>query len=160
MLRLRNPGAFACALLIAGCAASPPRHSAEHVSQVQDELARSTEGATSDKSPQTEKARNLHQAGLASWYGRGFNGHRTANGERFDMHAMTAAHRTLPFGSWVRVTLAGRNRSILVRINDRGPFERNRVIDLSYGAAVALGIARHGAAKVELSVTSNSHTRS
>jgi rare lipoprotein A len=90
------------------------------------------------------------QGGFASWYGKGLQGRRTASGERFDMHAMTAAHRTLPFGAWVRVTAVGTRRSVVVRINDRGPFVKDRVIDLSYAAASALGIAHHGKTKVEL----------
>jgi rare lipoprotein A len=90
------------------------------------------------------------QGGFASWYGKGLQGHRTASGERFDMHAMTAAHRTLPFGAWVRVTAVGTRRSVVVRVNDRGPFVKDRVIDLSYAAASALGIAHSGRTKVEL----------
>ncbi len=87
-------------------------------------------------------------SGYASWYGPGFHGKRTASGERFDQHAMTAAHRTLPFGTRVRVTHKG--RSVVVRINDRGPFVHGRVIDLSMAAAKRLGIA--GVAKVTLKV--------
>lgn len=86
--------------------------------------------------------------GMASWYGPGFHGKRTASGERFDQHAMTAAHRTLPFGTRVRVTHKG--RSVVVRINDRGPFVHGRVIDLSKAAARKLGIT--GVAKVTLKV--------
>jgi rare lipoprotein A len=93
--------------------------------------------------------------GEASFYGRGFHGHRTANGERFDMRAMTAAHRTLPFGTRVRVTDLATGKSIVVRINDRGPFgDRGRIIDLSHGAARALGILRRGRARVRLEVVS------
>jgi rare lipoprotein A len=90
----------------------------------------------------------FRQLGLASWYGRGFHGHRTASGEHYDMYAMTAAHRTLPLGSYVRVTSLASARSVVVRINDRGPYARGRVIDLSYGAAVALGMHRAGVTKV------------
>lgn len=86
--------------------------------------------------------------GYASWYGPGFHGKRTASGERFDQHAMTAAHKTLPFGTRVRVTHKG--RSVVVRINDRGPFVHGRVIDLSKAAARKLGIT--GVAKVTLKV--------
>ena len=81
------------------------------------------------------------QAGMASWYGPGFHGRRTANGERFNTHALTAAHRTLPFGSRVRVTNKTNGRSIVVRINDRGPFVGGRVIDLSNASARAIGVA-------------------
>ncbi len=91
--------------------------------------------------------------GEASWYGRRFHGKRTASGERFDMNALTAAHRTFAFGTRVRVTDQGTGRSVVVRINDRGPFgERGRIIDLSAGAARALGIARRGVAQVRIEV--------
>jgi len=88
------------------------------------------------------------QAGMASWYGPGFHGRTTANGERFNTHALTAAHRTLPFGSRVRVTNKATGRSIVVRINDRGPYVGGRVIDLSNASARAIGVS--GVAKVEL----------
>jgi rare lipoprotein A len=88
------------------------------------------------------------QAGMASWYGPGFHGRTTANGERFNTHALTAAHRTLPFGARVRVTNKATGRSIVVRINDRGPYVGGRVIDLSNASARAIGVS--GVAKVEL----------
>lgn len=88
------------------------------------------------------------ETGIASWYGRAFHGRRTANGERFDMRAMTAAHRSLPFGSLVRVRNPANSREVVVRINDRGPFKRGRIVDLSWAAAQQLGI--HGLAPVEL----------
>ena len=88
------------------------------------------------------------ETGLASWYGRKFHGRATSSGEPYDMYAMTAAHRTLPIPSYARVTSVANGRSVVVRINDRGPFRRGRIIDLSHGAARALGIA--GLAPVEL----------
>lgn len=88
--------------------------------------------------------------GVASFYGRRFHGRLTANGERFDMNAMTAAHRTLPFGSRVRVTNPRNGQSVIVRINDRGPFVRGRTIDLSRAAATEIGMIRSGHARVEL----------
>lgn len=88
--------------------------------------------------------------GTASFYGRRFNGRRTASGEAFDMHALTAAHRTLPFGSKVRVTNLANDRSVVVRINDRGPFTRKRVIDLSRAAANEIGLIRRGHGQVRL----------
>lgn len=88
------------------------------------------------------------QTGIASWYGRAFHGRRTASGERFDMRAMTAAHRSLPFHSLVRVRNPANGREVVVRINDRGPFKRGRIVDLSWAAAQQLGI--HGLATVEL----------
>ena len=90
--------------------------------------------------------------GKASWYGKAHHGQRTANGERFDMHALTAAHRTLPFGTIVRVTEPRSGRSVKVRINDRGPFRRDRIIDLSYEAARKLGFVSRGTARVEITV--------
>jgi len=88
--------------------------------------------------------------GTASYYGRKFHGRRTASGEPFDMGALTAAHRSLPFGSLVRVTNPANGRSVTVRINDRGPFTRGRVIDVSRAAAEELGLIRRGHATVEL----------
>ena len=90
--------------------------------------------------------------GIASFYGYDFSGNKTASGERFNPEAMTAAHRTLPFGTRVRVTNPRNGRSVIVRINDRGPFIRGRVIDLSYGAARVLGIIRRGIAPVRIQV--------
>ena len=90
--------------------------------------------------------------GVASYYGRRFHGRRTANGERFDMHAMTAAHRTLPFGSLVEVTNPRNGKSVTVRINDRGPFHGNRVIDVSRAAATELGLVQRGHGSVELAL--------
>lgn len=90
--------------------------------------------------------------GEASWYGRRFHGRRTANGEKFDMNKLTAAHRTLPFGSLVRVTNLENDRSVTVRINDRGPFAKGRVLDLSRSAAQKLGFLGSGRAKVEARV--------
>lgn len=92
------------------------------------------------------------EGGVASYYGRRFNGRRTANGEVFDMHAMTAAHRTLPFGTKVRVTNPANGHSVTVRINDRGPFHGNRVIDVSRAAATELGLIGPGRGTVELAV--------
>ena len=82
--------------------------------------------------------------GMASWYGPGFHGKRTASGERFNTNALTAAHKTLPFGSQVRVTNERTGRSVVVRINDRGPYAHGRVIDLSKAAASAVGISGVG----------------
>lgn len=94
--------------------------------------------------------RPFRQRGLASWYGRQFHGNRTASGERYDMFAMTAAHPTLPIPSYARVTHVRTGASAIVRINDRGPFKPDRVIDLSYAAAVKLGIAATGTGEVEV----------
>ncbi len=92
----------------------------------------------------------FRQTGSASWYGKDFHGHRTANGEAFDRAEFTGAHRTLPFGTVVRVTNLRNGRSALVRINDRGPFSGNRIIDLSYAAAKQIGMAGRGVARVRV----------
>jgi rare lipoprotein A len=93
-------------------------------------------------------------AGAASWYGDKFHGRRTANGERYDMHKLTAAHKTLPFGTKVRVTNRENGKSVVVRINDRGPFVGKRVIDLSRGAAAAVGMIQRGIAPVSIEIIS------
>ncbi len=90
--------------------------------------------------------------GIASYYAGKFHGRRTASGETFNMHAMTAAHRTLPFGSMVRVTNPANGRSVVVRINDRGPFTRGRTIDVSRAAADQLGLVQRGHGTVELAL--------
>ena len=102
-------------------------------------------------SPASIERRHV-EAGQASWYGKAHQGKSTASGERFDMHALTAAHRTLPFGTIVRVTHLKSGKSVNVRINDRGPFRSGRIIDLSYEAARRLGIVSRGTARVELTV--------
>jgi rare lipoprotein A len=92
------------------------------------------------------------ERGLASWYGPGFHGNKTSNGERYDMHDFTAAHRTLPLGSVVQVQSLSNGRIVVVRINDRGPFAKGRVIDLSYKAGKQIGLIGPGTDKVELRV--------
>lgn len=92
--------------------------------------------------------RPYRKRGVASWYGRKFHGRKTSNGETYDMFAMTAAHTTLPIPSYVRVTRVSTGKSVIVRVNDRGPFLHNRVIDLSYAAAHRLGMVGPGSAEV------------
>ena len=99
--------------------------------------------------PQT--TRKAYSAeGLASWYGRRFHGKKTASGEKYDMYAMTAAHPTLPIPSYVRVTALNNGKSVVVRINDRGPFHSKRIIDLSYTAAHKLGYLGSGSTRVRV----------
>jgi rare lipoprotein A len=102
----------------------------------------------------------FRQKGAASWYGRQFHGNRTASGEIYDMFAMTAAHPTLPIPSYVRVTNLRNGRSVIVRVNDRGPFKDSRIIDLSYGAATRLGIAAAGTGEVEIERLTNAQIAS
>jgi rare lipoprotein A len=90
------------------------------------------------------------EKGIASWYGKKFHGHRTSSGETYDMYAMTAAHKTLPLPTYVRVTHLENGRSVIVKVNDRGPFHDNRIIDLSYSAAKKLGVTAKGVGAVEV----------
>ncbi len=99
-------------------------------------------------------AKNFTQIGIASWYGPGFHGKRTANGERYNQNAMTAAHKTLPLSTVVKVTNLENNKTVVVRINDRGPYYGNRILDLSKKAAQSLGISHRGTAKIKLQVLS------
>ncbi len=97
--------------------------------------------------------------GKASWYGKKFHGYKTSNGETYDLYKMTAAHRTLPIPSYVRVTNLANNRTAIVRVNDRGPFHSERIMDLSYAAAVKLDIVRTGTATVRLEAIDPSNYR-
>jgi len=117
--------------------------------------------AVGNKSPYTvngesyevlEDYRNYREQGIASWYGTKFNGHATSNGEIFDLYQASAAHKTLPIPSYARVTNLNNGKSVVVRVNDRGPFHSDRLIDLSYGAAVKLGYMAQGTAPVEVAV--------
>lgn len=92
----------------------------------------------------------FQETGIASWYGKKFHGHLTSNGEIYDMYAMSAAHKTLPLPSYVQVTNLSNNKSVIVRVNDRGPFHQNRIIDLSYSAAYKIGVYDTGTAKVKI----------
>lgn len=95
-------------------------------------------------------SRGYKEKGIASWYGSKFHGHRTSSGETYNMYAMTAAHRSLPLPCYVAVTNLSNGRQIIVRVNDRGPFHSDRIIDLSYAAAVKLGLAKPGTGLVEV----------
>jgi rare lipoprotein A len=99
-----------------------------------------------------KNAKSWHQIGIASWYGPGHHGKRTASGARFDMNAMTAAHPSLPLGTMLRVENLANGRSIVVRVNDRGPFTRNRIIDLSQAAAREIDLEDRGIGRVALSL--------
>ncbi|WP_291348357.1 septal ring lytic transglycosylase RlpA family protein [Desulfobacula sp.] len=124
----------------------------------------SPSSSTGQKSPATQRpykikgvrytpiasATGFVQTGIASWYGRKFHGRKTSNGEIYNMHAMTAAHKTLPMNTWVSVHNLKNNRKIVVRINDRGPFVYGRIIDLSYTGAKRIGITGAGTGKVRV----------
>jgi rare lipoprotein A len=130
--------------------AIPPTRSGDTVTESAGsaDTERSADGAGSPV--ESRGSAGVLEKGLASWYGRKFHGRRTASGERFDRHAFTAAHRTLPFGSRVRVRSVVTGKEVVVRINDRGPFKRSRVIDLSQAAFNALGLQGRGVIQVEL----------
>jgi rare lipoprotein A len=104
--------------------------------------------------PRVKQHHHWYQIGEASWYGSHFQGHPTANGEKFDMNAFTCAHRTLPLGTWLRVTNLRNHRSAFVRVNDRGPVPTSRILDLSYAAARKIGVAGLAEVKIER-VTAN-----
>src|SRR5437868_10407708 len=125
------------ALLLAGCAATTPAPT-------------STIRVVDPRAP-VDVVRS-RQEGKASWYGREQHGHLTANGEHFDMYALTAAHRTLPMHTRVRVTNRLNGRSVVVRINDRGPYARGRIIDLSYAAAREIDMIDRGVVPVLVEV--------
>lgn len=97
-----------------------------------------------------EQEETFVQEGKATWYGKAFHGRPTTSGEKYNMHAMTAAHRTLPFGTYVKVTNPANRKAVVVRINDRGPFAKNRIVDLSFAAAEKLGIVHKGPVPVRL----------
>ncbi|WP_052417454.1 septal ring lytic transglycosylase RlpA family protein [Cellvibrio mixtus] len=114
-----------------------------------------------NKNPYTVLGKTYHlikdetsykERGYASWYGNKFNGYHTSNGELYDMYAMTGAHKTLPIPSYVRVTNLDNGKSVVVRINDRGPFHQGRIVDLSYAAAQRIGIHKTGTGRVEVEI--------
>ncbi|MFN2426406.1 MAG: septal ring lytic transglycosylase RlpA family protein [Candidatus Binatia bacterium] len=135
-------------VLTAGCAASTYPLNPQLAAQVglPDQSVSFTERVGRDP----DGAGPIVQQGSCSWYGPGFHGRRTANGEVFDTHALTAAHPTLPFGSEVEVTNVKSGKKVRVRVNDRGPFIHGRILDLSHAAAASLDIVRTGTAHVQL----------
>ncbi len=150
----------AAALLLQACGGSPPRP--VDPDSVQDAVPRAEPRSTRGNPASYEvfgqryhvlaSADGFRERGIASWYGPDFHGGTTSSGERYDMYAMTAAHKTLPLPSYVRVTNLANGKSVIVRVNDRGPFKRGRVIDLSYVAAAKLDMIRDGTATVEVTV--------
>ena len=139
MMRIfRSSVVIALVLLSASCVGRP------RTSQPSEPLV------STKQSPVPVPGQIYRETGMASWYGKDFHGRKTANGETYDMYGISAAHRTLPLGATIRVTNLDNYKSIKVRVNDRGPFARNRVIDLSYGAAKELGYVAQGTARVKL----------
>lgn len=180
-LRAAAVSAISCAVLaLVGCASTPkksggfyqddgpPRDVPRDLARTPDAVPRIEPFHPYANRPYTALGRNytpitddrpFRQRGMASWYGRQFHGNRTASGERYDMLAMTAAHPILPIPSYVRVTNVKNGASVIVRVNDRGPFKPDRVIDLSYAAATRLGIAASGTGEVEVVRLTNADIR-
>jgi len=126
-----------------------PKHKLKYLSSSQTANPDATEESIEEESLLPRLTRYLKQ-GIASWYGADFHGKKTASGEIYDMYAMTAAHKSLPLSSYAQVTNLENQRSVIVRINDRGPFHGDRVMDLSYSAAKKLGLQQAGTAAVEI----------
>ncbi|HEY7884203.1 MAG TPA: septal ring lytic transglycosylase RlpA family protein [Cellvibrionaceae bacterium] len=162
-------------VLLAACSSKPQQPASRYslsqdtgpdsyidLSKVPDAVPRhETRTIAGNKNPYTVLGKTYHlikdetsykERGHASWYGKKFHGHKTSNGETYDMYGMTAAHKTLPIPSYVRVTNLNNNRSVVVRVNDRGPFHGGRIIDLSYAAAYRLGFTDAGTAPVEVEI--------
>lgn len=137
---------FLIIVMIGGCTPAPRYTSRQMPTQQKTETA----SIPVEKNPTLSYQKSW--TGVASWYGEQFHGKLTANGETYDMHDFTAAHRTLPLGTVVRVTNLDNGKSVEVRVNDRGPYVKGRMIDLSYAAAVKLGYADKGTANVRLTV--------
>lgn len=157
---------FSIITLLAGCTSSryemkhdaaPLRH--PNPNELQDPQVIPVKKSVSASAPYTVRGKTYYpmhseqgfsEQGIASWYGRKFHGYHTSNGEVYDMFAMTAAHKTLPLPSFVKVTNLENGKSAVVRVNDRGPFHDDRIIDLSYAAAYKLGFYRQGTANVKI----------
>lgn len=132
-------------LRVAGAEMDKPSESIETL-----EIPESIKSALSSTLEGALQTGNAFEAGMASWYGRAFQGRRTASGERFDMNQLTAAHRTLPLGTVVLVRNPVSGQAVEVTINDRGPYLKDRIIDLSYRAALMLGMVKSGKQAVEV----------
>jgi rare lipoprotein A len=119
---------------------------------INDKISQTSESISQNVSQTVEIVKNSLQKGVSSWYGKQFHGKKTASGEKFNMFSYTAAHRTLPLGTYVKVTNPKNNKTAIVKINDRGPFARSRILDLSFVAAKDLDIISHGHAPVSIEV--------
>jgi rare lipoprotein A len=149
---LRSSSLLLLALLLAGCGGNRHSSPAARIPAPPPEIARRNPPSNSAPEPRRDGKVLYTETGLASWYGPPYHNRKAANGEVYDMNAATAAHRTLPLGSLVRVTNVATGASTIVRINDRGPFITGRVIDLSLAAAKAVDVWRPGVARVRLEV--------
>ncbi|MCU0759005.1 MAG: septal ring lytic transglycosylase RlpA family protein [Steroidobacteraceae bacterium] len=147
---LRGAAALALALPWLACGVEQARAQATIAPGTGAEPAAAT--ANRDAAPASAAAVATRDSGTIAWYGRRFAGRRTASGERFDPAALTMAHRTLPFGTRVRITDGASGKSVVVRVNDRGPTQADRIGDVSLAAARELGMVRRGLAQVQLEV--------
>jgi len=155
------------ALILAACAGDKKKSSADgpssrkiKASDVKDAVPRDEPLARyGNHSPYTvlgktytllPTSKGYHERGIASWYGSKFHGRRTSSGELYDMHLATAAHKTLPLPTYAEVTNLDNGRKMIVKINDRGPFHKGRIIDLSYAAAIRLGVDKTGTARIDV----------
>lgn len=168
--------ALAAALLLAACAnrggyykddGPPDRHPVD-IDSIPEPVPREEPRSRTGNDPYValgrryepmDAADGYRETGTASWYGKRFHGKRTSSGEKYDMYKMTAAHRTLPLPSYVRVTNLDNGNSIIVRVNDRGPFLHDRLIDLSYAAAHRLGIIATGTGRVRVETVTGAGSR-
>ncbi len=158
--RVRHLGVGLAIVLLAGCGGAPQREATPDHSGIADAVPQVEPKARYGNMDSyvvfgrryhtKDSSRNHVERGVASWYGKKFHGRKTSSGERYDMHQMTAAHKTLPLPSYVTVTNLDNGRQAVVKVNDRGPFHGNRVIDLSYAAAKKLDVVRKGTARVEV----------
>lgn len=169
-------------ILLAGCSSTstktagggyykddgPMAHTPKNIANIPDAVPRIEPFAPSNMRPYSvmglsftpiSTSRPFNQQGIASWYGKKFHGRQTANGERYDMFAMTAAHPTLPLPSYAKVTRLDNNKTVIVRINDRGPFHSARIIDLSYAAAAKLDMIGPGKAMVKVEAITHDDIR-
>ena len=156
--RLRTTIIVAGLAGLAACAAPPPEASAPTASY--EPMPKPPAVAPAEAPTPRNEVAVFAEQGLASWYGRRFHRRHTASGEHFDMNELTAAHRSLPLHTMVRVTNLANDRTVLVRINDRGPFARGRIIDISHSAALQLGMAKAGVAQVRIEVFNSDQTQS
>lgn len=162
-----GPLALVACLLLGACATPPLREHRDAPPPHRADIAATPDAVPREEAPSRggnaspytvfgktyrvmDSAEGYHERGIASWYGKKFHGRLTANGEVYDAYAMSAAHRSLPLPTYVRVTNLDNGRKVIVRVNDRGPFHAGRLIDLSYAAAYKLGFHNIGTARVEI----------
>lgn len=169
---------LSCLLIIAGCSTNVGRYQQRHDSTpTRPPTAMELRDATPRVEPLSKggnrdyqvrgkhyqvlnSAQNFRQTGVASWYGKKFHGHLTSNGEIYNMYGMSAAHKNLPLPTYLKVTNNDNNKSVIVRVNDRGPFHQDRIIDLSYSAAYKLDMLKTGTANVTIEAISENQTSS